>query len=249
MDFTFERGDAQKPKGHALVYFRGSLDQSKVYATYVVVLPVTVDFAKYVPPFLVSHLGNAPIKEFNTFSLPPVPEEVESYGRLRELTEMREDDLIYGGTMSPNDLPGIMQAVNDVMQRYAQLWSERAAASSASGLLTGAPTLRVNEVMFSLLSERDRLEELSKLISKLRFAAEGPDHQMKAEAEEEIRMLARYLPEEYRVENLLRVAADTSRKGSRLAQLYLDRCYRLSEGDQAQARRLEQEIEALQTSG
>ena len=60
MDISFERGDPQRPKGHALAYFRTRSEPDKVYATYIIVLPVSVDFAKYVPPFLTSHLGSTP---------------------------------------------------------------------------------------------------------------------------------------------------------------------------------------------
>ena len=50
MDVSFERGDPRKPKGHALAYFRSRSEPDKVYATYIIVLPISVDFAKYVPP-------------------------------------------------------------------------------------------------------------------------------------------------------------------------------------------------------
>ena len=47
-------------------------------------------------------------------------------------------------------------------------------------------------------------------------------------------------------DSLLIAARDTSRKGSRLAQLYLDRCYRLSAGDLHSVQSLEEQIRALQ---
>ena len=40
MDLTFEKGDAQRPRGHAVVYFRVDTEPDKVYASYMVVLPV-----------------------------------------------------------------------------------------------------------------------------------------------------------------------------------------------------------------
>ena len=61
MDITFDRGDPDHPKGHALLYFRVSTEPDKVYATYLVTLPVKADMSKYVPPFLASHLGNLPM--------------------------------------------------------------------------------------------------------------------------------------------------------------------------------------------
>ncbi len=66
------------------------------------------------------------------------------------------------------------------------------------------------------------------------------------EAVDEISTLARHLPEGFQVLALLAVAKDTSQKGSRLAQLYLDRCFRLSAGDLNSAQALAEEIRTLQ---
>ena len=77
MDLTFDRGDAQRPRGHALVYFRVDTEE-QLYAAYIVALPVKSDFGKYVPPFLAGHWGNAPI-DLSKIALPPVPEPVSSY--------------------------------------------------------------------------------------------------------------------------------------------------------------------------
>jgi hypothetical protein len=99
------------------------------------------------------------------------------------------------------------------------------------------------------MSGRDRLTDLSKLVGKLRFAVEGNDHQTGSEMEEEIQVLGRYLPENYYIPRLLQAVMDSSARGARLAQLYLDRCYKLSNGDDAGARDLEQEIEAFKASG
>ena len=73
MDFSFESGDPQQPRGHALLYFLDRSDPPKVYASYIIVLPITVDFSKYIPPFLASHIGNMPMSDCSAFSLPPMP--------------------------------------------------------------------------------------------------------------------------------------------------------------------------------
>ena len=66
------------------------------------------------------------------------------------------------------------------------------------------------------------------------------------EACQEITTLAKHLPGEFQVANLLSVARDTSAKSSKLAQLYLDRCFRLSAGDYSSVQNLESEIQSLQ---
>ena len=63
---------------------------------------------------------------------------------------------------------------------------------------------------------------------------------------EDITTLARHLPDHFQVPSLLAVAKDTSQKGSRLAQLYLDRCFRLSAGDLSTAQSLTEEIQSLE---
>ena len=247
MDVTFESGDPEKPKGHALAYFRARFEPEVVYATYIIVLPVAMDFAKYVPPFLASHLGNMPLNDLSAFSLPPVPEQMASYDELRRLAEMRDDDLLYGGTVNSADAPELMQAVGELVQYYAKSWSDRAGQTAAiEG--AGQESSSVNEVLYSLMSQGDRLAELSKLVGKLRFAVEGVDHTTTAETEEDIRILGRYLPENYNIPDLLRAVMDASARGAQLARLHLDRCYRLSTGDDAGARELEEKIEEMKAS-
>ena len=248
MDVSFERGDPQKPKGHALAYFRTHSEPGKVYATYIVVLPVSVDFSKYVPPFLVSHLGAMPPSDLSAFALPPVPEEIDSHTELQQLAEIRDDDLLYVGTMYSFDLPEMMQKVSDVVQYYAQTWSECGKPRAAAGGEKGEDSSSVNEVLYSLMSERDRLAELSKLVGRLRFAIEGNDRQTGHETEEDITSLSRYLPGHYFIPGLLQAVMDSSTRGGQLAQLYLDRCYKLSNGDDAGAHDLEDKIQSLKAS-
>ena len=260
MDLTFERGDAGRPRGHAVVYFRVDTEPDKVYASYIVVLPVKADFGKYVPPFLASHLGNLPLNDFSSFAMPPVPEEVGGHGELERLSDLRQDDLIFGSSMFSFDLPRMMEAITDAVQSYSQLcadYYERqglAGAPAVEGLPSADPqsveaepdtSFSVNEVLFGLMSERDKLAELSNLLGKLQFAQEGRDETMTGEVTEEITALSRHLPEEFQVLNLLAAAREATTQGSRLAQLYLDRCFRLSDGDMGRVAALDMEIREM----
>ena len=247
MDINFERGDPKNPKGHALAYFRDRLEPDKVYAVYIIVLPISVDFAKYVPPFLASHMGSSPFNDLSAFSLPPVPEEVGSYGELQRLAELREDDLLFAGTVSPADLPEMMETVGEVVRNYSQTWSGYIKTAVGAARKPEEAAEGVNEVLYSLMNKRDRLAELSKLMGKLRFAIEGNDQQTRAEMDEEINILGRYLPESYYIPGLLQAALDSSVRGAKLAQLYLDRCYKLSNDEADAARDLETQIEALKS--
>ena len=265
MDLTFERGNSQRPRGHALVYFRVDTEPDKLYASYIVVLPVKADFGKYVPPFLASHLGNLPLNDFSAFAMPPVPEEVSGHGELERMSELRQDDLVFGSSMFSFDLPRMMEGITDAVQSYSQLCADYydqqgiGAAPAVESIPAGSSTeaggepedtsYSVNEVLLSLMSERDKLAELSRLLGKLQFAQEGSDASMTGEVTEEITALSRHLPEEFQVLNLLAAARETTGRGSRLAQLYLDRCFRLSDGDTTTAQSLEAQIRELRGEG
>ncbi|MCH7605684.1 MAG: hypothetical protein IH962_00885 [Chloroflexi bacterium] len=260
MDLTFDLGDPQRPKGHALVYFRVDTEPDKVYATYVITLPVKADLAKYVPPFLASHLGGLPLNDLSVFAMPPLPEPMDNFQELERLCRLREDDLVFASSMFSFDLPRMMEAVTEAVQAYSDLCVDRFGDTPAAGLpaIDEAPVVAetesdddraygVNEVLFGLMSERDKLAELASLMGKLRFAVEGLDAVTIDDVSEEITTLARHLPEEFKLPTLLAVAKDTSQRGSRLAQLYLDRCFRLSAGDQSSAQALDAEIQSLES--
>ena len=272
MDLVFDRGDSQHPRGHALLYFRVDTEPDKVYATYVVTLPVKSDLTKYVPPFLASHLGNMPFSDLSAFAMPPVPEAVNSFEELERLSQLREDDLVYGGSMFSFDLPRMMETATEAVQVYSSLCSEALGmistpaegAAEAIGeelretLEAAAATetepepepepddsLNVNEVLFSFMSESDKLGELSRLLGRLRFAVDGADQSEADEVGAEITVLARHLPENFKVSDLLNVAKDNSERSSQLAKLYIDRCFRLSAGDAGAATELDAQIQLL----
>lgn len=272
MDLVFDRGDSQHPRGHALLYFRVDTEPDKVYATYVVTLPVKSDLTKYVPPFLASHLGNMPFSDLSAFAMPPVPEAVNSFGELERLSQLREDDLVYGGSMFSFDLPRMMETATEAVQVYSSLCSEalgmistpaEGAAEAIGEELretleaAAAPetepepepepddSLNVNEVLFSFMSESDKLGELSRLLGRLRFAVDGADQSEADEVGAEITVLARHLPENFKVSDLLNVAKDNSERSSQLAKLYIDRCFRLSAGDAGAATELDAQIQLL----
>ena len=276
MDLNFDKGDSQNPRGHALLYFRVDTEPDKVYATYVVTLPVKSDLTKYVPPFLASHLGNMPLNDLSAFAMPPVPEALGSLEELERLSQLRSDDLVYGGSMFSFDLARMMETATEAVQVYSNLCSDALTMNStpADGAAAaigeelketlGASmtsdsnsevesesesetddSLNVNEVLFSFMSESDKLGELSKLLGRLRFAVDGSDQFAADEVSSEIIVLSRYLPENFRVNDLLDVAKDNSDKSSQLAKLYIDRCFRLSAGENAEADELAIQIQLL----
>ncbi len=273
MAIQFEIGDPTRPRGHALLYFRVDTEPDNVYGTYIVTLPITADLTKYVPPFLAAHLGSGdtgPLANFAAFAMPPMSELIEGgYDRLVQLANLRSDDLVYGGNMFSYDLARMMESVASAVQEYSDAWNEAAGSTAATASIPaddaaiplGAPGqpstasdpddgdtqgLGVNEVLWSFMSEGDRLAEMGRLLGRLRFAQEGNDATAIADITAEMTALGRHLPDEFGIDTLVATAADTGPVAAQLAQLYLDRCYRLSSGDTEQVRRIEEAIRNLE---
>ena len=163
MNLNFEIGSEDKPKGHALVFFRKKDDIEQVLATYIITLPLNVDVSKYVPPMFAPQISTS-----------------------------------------------------------------------------------VNSVLYEFMSDADRLRELSKLIGKLRFAAEGYDPRLRREAEDEIESLSGYMPENFNIGKIAEAAGMSNSVGDNLAQLYLERCYRLREEDYRGVQKIDDEIRSIE---
>lgn len=194
------------------------------------------------------------------------------YDHLVRLANRRNDDLLYGGSMFSYDLARMMEAVAGAVKSYSDAWSDAAPAPAAtppddlalvgagvgggagrSSLPGGADAgasdsesesdgMGVNEVLWSFMSESDRLGEMGRLLGRLRFAQEGNDAADIADITADMTALGRRFPAEFNIANLIAAASDASAPGAHLAQLYLQRCYSLSAGDAEQVRRLDGEI-------
>ena len=243
MDLYFERGSRDAPKGHALVYFRQKFNQDEIMATYIITLPIKVDVAKYIPPMFAAQIQGMNAQELAGFAFPPFPEKVDSLAEIQRLAEARDDDLIDGGTGDANNPLDMVQVVNDLQQEYTRLWQQSQEAGRTPAL-SAEPS--VNDLLYELMGETAKLSELSKLVGKLRFAIEGSDSRLMKEAEEEMLALAKYLPENYRVSRIMEVGAMASQMGATLAQLYLERCYKLYEEDYRRIQEVEGEIRKIE---
>ena len=249
MDLVFERGDAAAPKGHAMLYFRETGGVGRLYATYVVVLPIAIDLVKYMPPFLANQIPHVNAQEMSAFAFPPMPEETASLAQLNTLATARGDDLLFGGDTAPEQVQEMLLLVNDLVQQYAARYQSYIGEAAQVEELATPEALgghSVNEVLFQLMSERDRLGELAKLTGRLRFAVEGNDTRQVQEVEDEVRVLSRYMPPRYQIDALLRTAKDPSRSGGDLAQLYLERCYKLADEDYPSLQDIEERIRGLE---
>ena len=251
MDLRFDRGSREKPRGHALLYFNGENGPDEVWATYLVMLPISVDVSKYVPPFLMNQMGDIGPKDLSAFAFPPAPELAESLQFLETLADMRDDDLIHAGTYRSSDVPGGMMAVSDAVQSYADLYGNyvQGVQPSSAGEPELPGSLGVNDVLYSLMSDSDRLGELTKLVGKLRFAIDGGEDALAKEAEADINLLVTHLPENHRAKRLIESVKAEGTTGARLADLYLRRCFHLIREDYVKLGEVEDEINTLEMEG
>jgi len=248
MDLVFERGSADRPSGHALVYFADP-SLSVTLATYVVVLPISLELSRYVPPMLAAQLPIADVKAMNAVPMPPVPEKVESQAYLERLADLRRDDLVAAGTVNSNDVMHLMTLVAEAAQRYAQLYesyASRAPEPEAEDRASSDET--VSDVIYGLLSEQQKLAELAKLAGQLRYAVDGGDRQQAEDLEAEMLRLGRYVPPAYEVEAFVEAVKQSGPRGQQLSALYLDRCYKLASEDYAALERIDQEIQRLRAT-
>jgi hypothetical protein len=249
MDIIFDSGSKERPRGHALLYFRSSADPEEVWITYMVVLPISVDVSKYVPPFLINQVGELAGTDLQAFAFPPAPERLGSYSILTELAATRDDDILFAGTLNPSDVPSAMMSVNDAVQQYADIYTR------VMGVHEQEPEedtdedtgLGVSDVLYALMSETDRLGELTKLVGRLRFATEGSDAGLIAEAEAEIQLLAGHLPDNHGITRLIQAVKSSDEHDAELADLYLRRCYHLVQEEYGKLGQLDEQILALES--
>jgi hypothetical protein len=263
MALEYHIGNAANPKGHALVYFRDGSDPEKVGAAYIVMLPVSVDISKYVPPFLAGQVEQLGTGDMSSFAFPPAPEPVPSESWLRETAQLRGDDLLFGGVANLDDVTTLMAAVADIASEYSSQYDSLAGlpaggkqpqveggeASSSAGPGAGAdgsgPIDDVHDVMYGLMAEADLLTELTKLMGRLQYESSGGDKAGARESEAKIRAIGRHVPENRRIDLLLNAALDRHPDAAQRAQLYLERAFAMYREDYTRVHTIEQEIKQL----
>ena len=261
MALEYHIGDADNPRGHALIYFRDGSDPEKVGAAYIVMLPVSVDISKYVPPFLAGQVEQLGTGDMSSFAFPPAPEPVPSESWLRETARVRGDDLLFGGVANLEDVTSLMAAVADIAAEYSSQYESATGLTAAgtqlqvdgaeldSGIDTAAsgagPTDDVHDVMYGLMAEADLLTELTKLMGRLQYESSGGDAGGARESEAKIRAIGRHIPENRRIDLLVGAALDRQPDSAQRAQLYLERVFAMYREDYTRVHTIEQEIKQL----
>lgn len=226
MSLTFELGDADSPRGHALVYFRAP--DERVFATYVIVPPISIEFGKYLPSMFAAQMPSLALPQDAAMPLPPLPEETESHAALERLAQLRGDDLVDGGPLASTGPEQLLNVAVHAAQEYAERYSAYVARSPTESLSSAAlPSIDPDDVLFGLMSDRDRLSEVARRTGQLRYAVEGSDGAGIAEAVAAMEQVGRHLAPKYRIDELVTAARIPGGRGQRLADLYLQRAYKL----------------------
>lgn len=233
----FQLGDQQAPRGHAILYARVS-GSDRIVATYCVVLPIQFSIGKYLPPMFAGQLPidalNEGVSPVSAMPIPPMFEDVESLDALRQLAERRADDLCDLGTLVLSDDNARLQFAAEGSAEYGELYvTYQSRWPSVPSPAESAPLedFDVDDVLASMLPERDRLSEIAKLISQARYALESGDRRGLEKVAGDMRRLARPLPEKYRADQLIEAVLRPDALGPRLAELYLQRAYKILDED------------------
>jgi hypothetical protein len=249
---TFRAGDPDRPRGHALVFFRDGEAADEVWATYLVVAPIKMDLGKYIPAAFASQLaGQLSAAAPSAYPLPPVPEKFEAgLAALERLAELRNDDLIDGGTLRMSDPLFALQPVADIGAEYAERCATYVASAPLEGpaaepLGSGTGSVDVDDLLLQAMPDRDKIGRLARLAGTLRYAVDGGDLRLTDETVNEMQRVARHLADKYRPQELIMAARSTQPRAAQLAELYLERCYRLVDEDYAAIADLDNRIDEL----
>lgn len=257
MTIQFLRGDPHAPKGHAIFVARSTANPGAVLCTYCVVPPMPLSLAKYIPPLLAAQIPPEELQEATNVPVMPIPpmlEEGNTLEHLQVLAEQREDDLCDIGTINPRDEAARMQLVAQGCQEYGQLYLEHASkfkqAAPALPEVEDEPLplddLDADELLIQTMTDRQRLAELSKLVGVSRYALDGKDTHLLQETRQRMQRITRRMPEKYRGTELIAAATSPQERGARLAQLYIERGYKLLDEEYADIPNIERAIRELQ---
>ncbi|MBV8821348.1 MAG: hypothetical protein JO123_00995 [Ktedonobacteraceae bacterium] len=256
MGLQFLRGNPQAPKGHAIFVALSADDSRAVFCTYCVVPPIPMSLTKYLPPLFAAQLPPEELQEVANISgmpIPPMLEEVFSMQQLETIAERRDDDLCDIGPLSSKDEAERMQMAAFSSQEYAQLYSTYATsfvaiepAPAEVDELVPLDDLDTDELLLRTMSERQKLTELGKLIGTARYALGGRDRALLQDTDKKMRRIADLLADKYRGKDLVAAALDSHERGTKLAQLYLDRAFKLLDEEYADIPNIERAIRELQ---
>jgi hypothetical protein len=149
-----------------------------------------------------------------------------------------------GGEARTVDVTSLITRVAEIGTAYAQAYQDAVARVSVEDAEEPSG-VQVDALLYSLLSEGERLQELARRIGTLRYAVEGGNTSLADETRAEMTAISAYLPDEYRASELIEAAARLGPVGARLAQLYIERAYHVASDEYDAVAKIDDEIASL----
>jgi hypothetical protein len=177
-----------------------------------------------------------------------VPERFDGgVAAIERLAELRHDDLLDGGTLRMSDPLYALQPVTEIGTQYAEACVRffEAQPLDAPAAAPSISSSDVDDLLLQVMPDSEKVGRLARLAGTLRYAVEGGDGRLVDETVAEMRKVGRYLPEKYRPNELIAAAESSEPRAAQLAELYLERCYRLVEEDYAAMADLDTRIAQL----
>ena len=141
-----------------------------------------------------------------------------------------------------------MMSVNETMESYADVYLQSIPQQEIEPISTENPSnLRVNEVLYGLMGDTDKLNELTRLAGQLRFALEGGDDKTVKQVEGDLLGLANFMPDNNKIYRLVETIKSEGNASVKLAELYLKRCFHLVQEEYIKLGELESEIRSLES--
>lgn len=257
MTLSFLRGDAARPRGHAIVAFRVAPGSPDAFVTYAVVLPIIVDPMKYLPPaFAAQFQGVAgSMQGLDAVPMPPIPEAMSVTTAMR-LAERRDDDFIDAGVTDGTPI-GLMTSAQEAVRQYAEGYRDAVARDEQSvrppdvepfADMSAPEAADEDSFRWLIMGERQRIDEMTRLVGRLRDAVERGIRADTDAIHAILVRLASTLPLKYRANELALGAVRPGADGTRLAGLYLERCYRMCNEQYEGLADIDREIARLETA-
>ncbi len=251
LQLEFDRGSSSNPSGHALVYFRDSTERDAIAVTYIVILPIPLDIAKYMPPFLAGQVAELSADEISSFAFPPAPERLANWEEASRIADVRGDDLVFGGTVSLSDAFDMMDRVNEVSVEYGRLYTQAHGEPDAIGRddedlgIDGDLDESVYDLMYGGMDEADLLAELTQLLGRMQYSANFGDDTEVSDSKAKLNAIGRYLPANREVGKIIAAASSQTPRASELAQLYVERAYCLYREDYLRLKKIDADIAGI----
>ncbi len=177
--------------------------------------------------------------------VPPMPLSLAKYLPSFLASQLSPEDLQEATNVPVMPIPPMLEEGNSLerLQMLAQIGTLTAIEDEAPIALDD---LDADELLIQTMTDRQRLAELGKLVGVARYALEGRDEHQLQETRQRMRRVAQSLADKYRSTELTDAAFDPGERGARLAELYLERAYKLLDEEYSDIPGIERAIRELQ---